>query len=611
MEQNKPALRIIEQCARELSYQTAAERGIGGPGWAHSPKCPLVHVFWDGVSEQGEEVVRSVFRELWPSGALAGTLVEFMHGIPDTEQFRTGILDHAVGLLKNEFIPEKGEIHITHYVSLSSPQLEEQIDCICRTHSTPVPGLYGTIFPLVVLINDLPPAGHGDGMKKTREMFESKLSGILNLRVMALGNFLGSGALLDDSQADENYRIAADVSFLAAAAPNPEGLPSGVQGWIIGSGEEELLTAGYLLMQKPNKRIAVVTLKALLEKRIQAAELRSRELESKFAHKSAGQFFAAIGINAKCLDLLDDAFERHLRDRMPRPQDLEPLYNWKKAKKAAGFSAANAETAGALRLFAERYFTVREEMLGFDTDALAGQFAQDLLAKCDYRFARDHFDVCADFLNAEELRPAPHPDIYEGAVDFARRDFYALMAPKFASAVRRCAAQAEAFDKTLQEFQSLLKLPPELLAPGLISVGDFYQSQADLLLNEEKLRKTLAPCADEKETLAEILAAFQELVQSAPSVYRASLQQEIGQRTVRNRDGSARDVIAPALSASLDGKQRMMLTHVGAKNEFYLYQGDALFGPSLPEEAQKVKTDCMDRAEHLQLCRFKPESIIM
>ena len=606
MDISEQCKRIINNCARELSYQSAASRQAGGK-YTHSPYCPLIHVFWDGVSEGSESVVRDVFEELWPSGAVTGTLVEFMRGVNSPEQLRKELHARAIPLLQNPVMRTKSDIRVSHYVSLSSPQLEQNIDLICKLHTEPIPGLYGNMYPVVFLFNDFDFYNTQKGHDLIAHIHKT-LAGIPRMKEVALGRTLRDNSLLRPEQEEENYRIAADISFLMSTAPNRDGEPSGLPAWMESIGDS-LITASYQLMQKPNLRIAVVTLRTLLEKRMELAREKRAALEKEYAHQSATQFFSGMGLEQSRLDCIEKAFEEYVKPNLPPPSSLEPLYNWKRAGKTGSFEAANRETQGALQLFAQRYFTVSEHTLRFDADEIADRFSRELLEKADYLFAQEYFKLCVAYL--DEVKPARSYGIYAGAVDYARIQLYEIMVPRLKSALLRRAEEAEQFSKILQSFNQMLFIRQEPQEVGLIGVDSYYELQAKNHLDSSRLIKELSPRANAEEALNGISLSFQTLVNTAPEIYRASLEQELDQRTERNSDGSTSNMIITTLTQDLSNSQRMMVMNVSSDfMRFFLFHGDARFGASLRQSSGLVKTDCMDRAERLELYRFQADSLI-
>ncbi len=599
----------ISNCAQELSHRS------GGKAAAHAnyrfmPEYPLVNVFWEGF--KGTKTVENVFSDYWPSGPLLGTLVGFMEGGYTEQTIKDELRARAIMLLQNPEITNRDTLRVAHYVSLSSPKLNEQLKMIAAAHAGSLEGIHGRIYPLIFLFNDY---SNNDASKGYRRLWEShaKLKDIPHRQEVALGpllrdnTYLSRSVHLGEDQAEENYRIAADIAFLACTAPNAAGTPTGLSAWLENMGValsmngavpgSEIVTASYLLMQKPSRRIAAVTLKALREERIRLAAERERKLCGEFAHENATAFFSQLGYDDG-LPALDKAFGEYIT--LPDASCLEPIYQWKRVRKESTFAEANALTQGALQLFAERYFSVKT--LGMlDADALAESISQEFMRKTDYLFAENYFESCTAFLS--ELRPLSGGGVYEELVNMARCDFYTLMLPKLKEALLRRAEEARAFRLFLEGFGEALSLPTERLEAGLESVDTFYANKALHLIDPDELISELYPCADEQAVFCAFEKAFHILIGKDLPVYRASLEDEIKQRTQFNPDGIAPNVIANFFGTDLSNKQRLPLMAVDELNTlgFYLIHANAKIGTNQQEHIQTVRTEILDRAERLQL----------
>ena len=600
----------IQSCIEALSYSRAAAFGQTAH-YPNTPLCPLIHVFWDGMPDAGRELVRSVFADLWPSGAYMGDLVAFMEGSTDQQRLRLDLVNSATPLRQNQQIREANNVHVVHYLCLSSPDFWKQAEAIRDLHTRPISGLSNSIYPLVFCFCDLDITRMNESHTMLWKLHHDYLKPVPQLREIFLGEELMDGSLLKKDQADENFRIAADVAFLASTVPGANNEPYGLRAWLArhDPADDTAVTAAYQLMQKPSKRIALVTLTRLLDMRAELARKTAEELTDRGAQLSATQFFDALGINVGRLEQLERAFQEYVRPLLPGPESFEPVINWKKASKKKDYAGANQETGGALDLFVARNFCSRAEQLDFDGKALAEEIVRDFLKKTDYLFAVRHFAACAEYMDA--LRPSPHSGVYENAVAQAKARFYRRMVPLLKEAMLDCAGDAERFSRQLQTFRQHLTVPPELPRQGLRSVDEFYLMQASRTARPDMLIETIRPGSSEDDIYEGLKTAFQNLVQQDPEIYRASLEQEIKHRTETDEHGMAPDEIQTQLDMELGNKQRMKVMQMEEESRgYYLFYGDAEFGARLKQETGRVKTECEDRAERLELYRFSVDSLM-
>lgn len=611
-------LRLVQSCSRELS-------GSGGEAadsraFRFKPSFPLVNVFWDGVSGEAADTVRSVFSELWPSGPLTGELVRFMEGNCDAKALTALVNANAIKLRQNNGnIKTMGTLCVAHYLPLSAPGLERQLEAICALHEKPSESFAdfsGIVFPLVFLFNDFDYDRITEGHQRLR-LCHRRLSRVGALREVALGPLLRDNSYLrrsdsglDKGQFLENYRIAADIAFLSCTAPNGEGMPSGLQAWLESSAD--MVTASYLLKEKPSERIAAVTLDALREERLRLARERNTALKNDYAALDATQFFARLELKPNRLDCLEEAFDELIRPRLPAESKLEPIYRWARAKREEDFASADAVTSGALGLFVRRYFTVHAgELDSAYVEAVADSFSRELLERTDFLFAEEAFDTCAGFLS--ELRPTQtQPGIYEGAVNAARVQFYALMRPALQEAMRRRAAEARAFHRSLEEIGQQLRLPPLAHELGLEDVDEFYDRRAKDFLDHDRLCRELMPSERPEAVYEQLETAFSSLVRGAhDDIYHTSLEAELDQRTEKKADGTAQRVFQDFFGDSLTDKQRLPVMSVKPDNSmgFYLIYAGLKLGANSKEGVQTVRTGCADRAERLELYHVDPDTL--
>lgn len=609
--QSRMFRQCIQNCAQALSHQGSA--ADAHTGYRFMPELPLVNVFWDGF--KGRRTVESVFSDFWPSGPLLGTLVQFMDGGDTPRDVRDELRARAITLLENPEFSNPETLRVAHYVSLSSPGLDRQLEMICAVHTGALQGIRVRVYPLIFLLNDYSNFDAAAGFERLL-LSHARLRDIPYRQEVALGPQLRDntylrpgGGYLGEDQAEENYRIAADIAFLSCTAPNLAQTPTGLSLWLENGGEalrmrgaapgSEIVTASYLLRQKPSRRIAAVTLNTLREERARLAAEREKELVANHAHDNATQFFSQLGLS-RGLPELDAAFESFIRRALPDASCLEPIYQWRRAKAAGGLEAANALTQGALRLFAERYFSVAT-LDGIDADALAESISHEFLRKTDYLFAENYFKGCIAYLR--ELRPLASGGIYEELVNLARSGFYALILPKLEAALLRRAEEARAFRLFLEDFATALRLPRAQREAGLESVDEFYSRKAAGLIDPDALAQELSPRADAQANYLAFERAFQTLIEKDLPAYRASLEDEVKQRTLLNPDGVAPNVIANFFGVDLSNKQRLPVMDVDTSNSvgFYLIHANAQIGSNRQQNIQTVRTEILDRAERLQL----------
>ena len=614
----------IRNCTLALSHGSD-EAAAALTEYHFTPRCPLVNVFWKGF--KGREIVRSVFADFWPSGPLVGELVEYMDGDftgENEKELRDELRSRAIMLLENRVIASTDTLRVAHYVSLSLPDVDRQIKGILALHNRKLDGISVAVYPLIFLLNDCRNVDASDGFERMLSC-QKWLNKVPYRQIVALGPMLRDNSYLrrgnadlNEDQAEENYRIAADVAFLASTAPNSYGTPTALSAWLGNCGAtwkadgaedgNNVITASYLLMQKPSRRIVAVTLDTLRAERGRLAAEKEKELISQHVHDNATQFLARLELN-KGLSSLDAVFDASILPTLPNESSLEPIINWDRARRAGSFETANELTGGALQLFAQRYFTV-DSLDEIPAEALADSISRELLAKTDYLFAANYFKTCAAFL--ADIRPQTSGGIYGSLVNRARSKFYELMSEKLKDALLRRAEEAQHFRVSLQELALMLRLPPALQEAGLEDVDSFYRNRATSLIDSDELIAALQPGSGDRETYAAFESAFLKLIKKDPSIYLASLDEEVRQRTLPNADGATPNVIANFFGTDLSSKQRLPVMTVDLQNTqgFYLIHANANIGSNPQEQLQTVRTAISDRAERIQLYYVDMNSLL-
>lgn len=607
-------------CANELNQDRRRQlSGTDGTDYTRRPDCPLLNVFWEGLPEAGQKLIRQVFSDHWPVQTGNVTYVAFLEGSIKSGELAKSLARGAAPLRQNNAIPNRGRAFVAHYLCLSSKNFQKQLKAIQKTHSEKIDGFLQEVYPLVFLFCDLDITETGQ-MKEMIRKTHHELQPVPNLRLICLCNELYDNSLLPFDETG-NFRIAADVALLASTTPDGNNEPNGLRGWLASGAprfgttppvkdDQEAVTAAYLLMQKPCRRIASVILRELIDQRRKLAKDTNDAKRAKQIHNSETQFFSAAGITVQSIPCLDKAFDAYIKPDLPDEASFTPLVNWQRVSRRTSYDEANRITCGALELFVERYFCFNSSQITSEIcTAICREFISSLLDKTDYLFARDYFRPLANAL--DRVCPGGGGSIYETAVAKAKRSFYQYMIPQLKDAMCACADEAESFCAQLDSFYEAFYLPPEPVQAGLTSTADYYGKRAETYASShsETLQNALRPCGP---SLGEgLLSVFKDLTGGAPDVFSTTLEEELALRTQTDGSGKAPD-ISTALDSDLSKKQRIFpgsFKFSQAQKSFYLFYGGAQFGNRLKEKTGRVTTKCLNQAERLVLYKFKPEEL--
>ena len=606
-------------CANELNQDRRRQLdGPDGTDYTRRPDCPLLNVFWEGLPEAGQQLIRQVFSDHWPVQTGNVTYVAFLEGSIKSGELAKSLARGAAPLRQNNAIPNRGRAFVAHYLCLSSKNFQKQLKAIQKTHSEKIDGFLQEVYPLVFLFCDLDITETGQ-MKEMIRKTHHELQPVPNLRLICLTNVLYDESMLPPGEV-ENFRIAADIALLASTTPDGNNEPNGLRGWLASGAprfgttppvkdDQEAVTAAYLLMQKPCRRIASVVLRELIDQRRKLAKDTNDAMRAEQIHNSETQFFSAAGITDQHIPCLDKAFDAYIKPVLPDEASFTPLVNWQRVSRRTSYDEANRITCGALELFVERYFCFNSSQITSEIcTAICREFISSLLDKTDYLFARDYFRPLANALDG--VCPGGEGSIYETAVAKAKRSFYQYMIPQLKDAMCACADEAKTFSEQLGEYYEALSLPPEPRQDGLRSVADYYGDKPKTYAQSHArtLKDKLRPCGP---SLGEgLLAVFKDLTGRDPD-FSTTLEEELALRTQANGSGNATD-ISTELNSTLNQKQRIFPSALNFsdtnKKAFVLYYGGAQFGNMLGNEG-RVTTKCLNQAERLELYKFKPEEL--
>lgn len=605
-------------CANELNQARRQLAGPDGTDYTRWPDCPLLNVFWEGLPEAGQQLIRQVFSDHWPVQTGTDPYVVFLEGSTKTEELRVSLVRGAAPLRQNNAIPNRSRAVVAHYLCLSSKNFQKQLKAIQKTHSERIEGFLQEVYPLVFLFCDLDITETGQ-MKERIRKTHHELQPFPNLRLICLCKELYDNSLLPPDET-ENFRIAADIALLASTAPDGNNEPNGLRGWLASGAprfgstppvkdDQEAVTAAYLLMQKPCRRIASVILRELIDQRVKLAKDTNDAKKANHIHTSKTQFFPEVGITDQHIPCLDKAFDAYIKPVLLDEASFTPLVNWQRVSRRTSYDEANRITCGALELFVERYFRFNSSQITSEIcTAICREFIASLLEKTDYLFAGDYFRSLANELDS--VCPGRGDSIYETAVAKAKRSFYQYMIPQLKDAMCACADDAESFCAQLDSFYEAFYLPPEPVQAGLTSTADYYGKRTETYASShsETLQNALRPCGP---SLVEgLLAVFKDLT-GKDTDFSTTLEEELALRTQANGSGNATD-ISTELNSTLNQKQRIFPSAFNFsdtnKKAFVLYYGGAQFGNMLGNEG-RVTTKCLNQAERLELYKFKPEEL--
>ena len=597
---------LIKSCENELNY---LGHGVGAvSNYSRYPRCPLVNIIWDGVPEQGTQEIHDVFDETW-SIALSDDIA-YTTGNNDSEELNIQIRNKSIPLKMSTSIPDTGEVNIVHYLNVLSDEYEKQVDSIAEAIKSIDTSFFGSVFCFLCVICDDYEFSKSKIIRERILYTDKALKEANNVCAIYLGNQLANGKLLKTDQQFENYRVAATAVMLCSTRAI-DGVPGNLTGWFMQDGTKAY-TASYYLLRKPSDTIALITLKAILERRIAQAAQNRKKLEAANAMDSGAQFMLSAGAHGNTLSCLDDAFERYVTERLPKESAFEFLPNWKKAQKNSNYQEANSITEGFLDVFVDRYFTSAGKNLdGIDVQAICSSFILDLSTKFDYAFAKDYFKHCSEYLKV--LTPGKGSDIYSVAVNKAKSAFYDAMKPHLKAAMVKYSENAALFSDTINSFSNMLGTSGNTeFGAGLVPVEEFYSKKANNILDGagEEILTVIQP-TESVETLCDlILKAYKELTQRDFNTYHTSLEEEIQQRVIKGAAGAGTVIHTTLVKPELEKAMRMKATAYLEPKSFFIIYGDAVFANGLPQTSEKFYIKDCDRAEKLILKAFDTDLLL-
>ena len=599
---------LIRECSSELKKSSRTE---GNPR-SREYYCPMLTFFWNGITDAGKETVQERLAETW---VLSDGAVQFLDGDVHAD-IKQAIHDGMILIRSRPDLQTISSFRtmtdglVFHYVSSDSPELYLELERIKEGAVGRYFGMNQTLTLVFLMCN------HRDNPQRAMDAIQSLIelrAACPKVTAVVLSNMLSNGRVLDENSNAENYRLAANIQALADSPNQGGNLRSNLF-----QQNDQMITASYLLIQKPCREIAESTLHCILESRKELAE-RDYDSWKELAGASIAFQNEISGGIGKGIPCLEDLFENVIRPQLPILKDMEYIPGWEKTTKEDSFSSADEKTKGFLGAFVrQNFFDLQYRLVGPDVEkALRQTFRQEMTDKFDYLFISEYFDKCSEYL--KDILPATSTSkgnlLYSDIVGNCKCRLYEILIPLLKDEMASLKKQSGDFKKNLEIASNRLKVTLSSAIQELVPVGVYYGEKLKKVLSIEygggnTVLKRLKISADMGMLLQCLHSVYSDVI--LDSEYTTSFEEEIGLRLIKNTTQCANTKIAGMLNSStLDLEYRIPLTNANQIGSYCMVGGDRGFLNLLDDSTgDKISVEGSNCAERFILFRFSRDQIL-
>ncbi len=627
---------LAQNCIKFLVQETKNQMGTASVTPTELPNAPFVCVNWQGIAEQGAELVQQTLQSVWPQDMMRHKPLQ---GSAAPEEL-WGSIETAITTVRQRVdvgvFPEEHVATVAHFLSANDETIQDSLASIFAVEQNTIYGM-GQMYHWVFLFCDFASTAQKNACLATLNWANEHLGDTKRVGMVCLGNVISAGGMLSPEKALENYRAAADILLLANthSINRTEGHATIRNNMLfqfqqlVGE-KRRFMTVSYTLDEKPYRDITHTTLRALIAGYRAQAEVSYQAHSNTAGDGLAQSTFLSLlagkqaGAGIACLE---DGFNETCLPLFPRAADFAFLPNnhlinasEKAFKKAAmspqtAYAQLNQDSGMHLDAFVQMYFldAVQSQLEPLKQAAM-GRFKRDLQAKFSYLEIKQHFDVYATYLDAAKpvLQAASSGFVgaaYVAALAKAKQAYYAAMLPVLKTVMQSLRTQALQFADDLVTCENELLLPPVQQDPNanVESVPDFYTLKVrDILKKEANCLEMIPFGATPTGIYQALYDKFCALTTSARILFFAGYEQEINSRLRTNLAVRFTDEILLALGdATFQNHYRMVLLKAQTHEQYCILHRDASFMAALGSTlGTPFLTNGVDSAERLMCVSF-------
>lgn len=520
------------------------------------------------------------------------------------------------------------ESRVYVFLDLNEEQAEEYMDLFSEEKNLAKELGFGAQVVLFAMVDQTE--------RKTKELINARIRKIMDCKkarklagAMILSNVLKSERILADEELCENYRLAADVSYVS----NSYDLMTGKVFDVSNSMTSDLMredctcTAAYIKLSKPSEAIAKTILRTMVNQHI---EQEKSIVENVDFDRSKYAFFNRLTETNKENGPfgLDTIFRQQIRQKLPPHHFLQYLpYSEALDKKKGGctnvqevFGLMCPQARDTWMMVEKRYFknsvkayvdANKEQLCNMAEEELRKIFPYtEFLAFCENTSQRE--EIQRDIRSGSLFKDVPMTAgtdvvsmlLWEQGARTARKHFYELAGPVCEEAFNRYLEHAKKFKEIVETESTLLNM-------GMIepNIYEFYRDYIKHQMNYSECRKDFLKVFDTPAQWCEHLKElFLNLVEKHADKLDTTFEQELNLRIVNGTTTTIMDELG-FKNQRLDAECRLEYGNSPSGNSYCLSYAGAKFVTEIEKHRDEMgdlfASSRQDSVERLMICPFE------